>query len=145
MNAVESAGSSTAQSSVGPNRLSEISSSEFLNILFTELQAQDPFQPNDSSALLQQLSSIRSIESDLSVTDKLGALVGQNEFASAAGLIGHIVSGLDEQSARAVGYVSSVSKTDAGPVLNLRGGERVALSQVDEIITEEELLGGTTP
>jgi len=144
MATVDAVGSSSAQAAT-TNRLGEISSDEFLNILFTELQQQDPFKPNDSSALLEQLSSIRSIESDQSITDKLGTLVGQNEFASAAGLIGTIVSGLDEQNARTLGYVSSVSKTDEGPVLNLRTGERVPLAQVDEIITEQELLGDTTP
>ena len=42
-----------------------LDSEEFLNIMFTELQNQDPFEPNDSSALLEQLNSIRSIESDM--------------------------------------------------------------------------------
>ena len=56
-------GGSTA--SAPTSRFTELSSEEFIKIIFTELQNQDPFKPNDSSALLEQLNSIRSIESDI--------------------------------------------------------------------------------
>lgn len=120
------------------NQFSAMTSQEFLQILFTELANQDPFAPSDSGALLDQLQSIRSIESDIQMTDKLEALVGQNELASAANLIGTIISGISEQNLRVVGYVSSVSKTLDGTVLNLRDGDRVRMSMLDEIITEDE-------
>jgi len=133
------AGSTTAP--VDTNQFSAMSSQEFLQILFTELSSQDPFEPSDSSALLQQLQSIRSIESDTQMTDKLGTLVGQNELASASNLIGKIISGVSEDNLRVVGYVSSVSKTLDGTVLNLREGDRVRMSMLDEIITADEFFG----
>ena len=40
----------------GSNRFNELSSEDFMKIIFTELQQQDPFEPNDSSALLEQLN-----------------------------------------------------------------------------------------
>jgi flagellar hook assembly protein FlgD len=42
------------------SRFSEMSSEDFMKIIFTELQSQDPFKPNDSGALLEQMNSIRS-------------------------------------------------------------------------------------
>ena len=53
------------------NGFNALSSEDFIKIIFTELANQDPFQPNDSSALLEQLNSIRSIESDTKLIDKL--------------------------------------------------------------------------
>lgn len=118
-----------------------LSSDEFMEIVLTELGQQDPFEPQDTSALIQQLSDIRSIESDTNLADQLGTLVAQNELTAAAGLIGTVISGLDENGQRVIDYVSSVSRTPEGAVLNLRDGGRVPMSTVDEIVTEEELFG----
>jgi len=102
------------------NRFNEMSSEDFLKIIFTELQQQDPFQPNDSSALLQQLNSIRSIESDISMGKKLEAIVFQNQLASASNLIGKRISGLTVDNERVAGQVKSVTRagTDVSLVLH---------------------------
>ena len=48
-----------------PNGFSSLSSADFIRIIFAELANQDPVQPNDSSALLDQMSSIRNIDERL--------------------------------------------------------------------------------
>ena len=131
VDALQAAGSGS--STTAPNRLSDLSSEDFLKIIFTELQKQDPLQPNDSSKLLEQLSSIRSIQSDIELSDQLKSIVTQNQLSSAGSLIGNIVSGLDESDQRVIGQVVSVSKTKDGPILNLHNGKRVPLDQVDEM------------
>jgi len=50
-------------SALSSNRFSELKSEDFIRIIFTELANQDPLQPNDTGALLDQLNSIRDIES----------------------------------------------------------------------------------
>ena len=42
-----------------------LGSEEFLKIILTELTSQDPLSPNDTSALLDQISTIRSIKTIL--------------------------------------------------------------------------------
>ncbi len=44
-----------------PNGFSSMKSEDFMRIIFTELANQDPFQPSDSSALLDQLNYFLSI------------------------------------------------------------------------------------
>lgn len=112
---------------------SALSSEDFTQIILTELSKQDPLQPNDTNALLQQLSTIRSIQSDTDLSDQLSALVAQSDFASAAGLIGRSVSGLSEELRRVQGLVQSVSRTEQGPVLTLASGQRVPFSNVDQV------------
>ena len=131
MDAVESVGTSTqsASSTVGA-----LSSDEFFQLIFTELSNQDPLEPNDTNALLEQIANIRSIQSDVDLVDRLGELVGQNELSAGAGLIGRLVSGLSESSLRVTGVVNSVSKTDDGVVPNLDGGIRVPLAGVDQVL-----------
>ncbi|MBL8989957.1 MAG: hypothetical protein JNJ48_00085 [Phycisphaerae bacterium] len=111
-----------------------LSSEQFVKIMFAELSNQDPMKPNDSSQLLQQMSSLRSIESDMQLQRKLESLVNQNQFASAGSLIGAYISGLDENYRRVEGLVVSVNRTEAGPVLNLASGARVPFGNMDEVI-----------
>ena len=73
------------------NRFSDLSSEDFIRIIFTELSNQDPFQPNDSSALLDQLNSIRSIESDIQLTERLQDLVFENQLAGASNMLGNLL------------------------------------------------------
>lgn len=129
------AGSALAPGSVStpPDRYSELSTDEFIKILFTELSNQDPMQPNDSAALLEQISSIRSIQSDIDLGRRMESLISQNELSAAGTLIGTTVRGLDESNQRVEGVVQSVFRTPDGPVLNLGAGIRLPFGRVDEV------------
>jgi flagellar basal-body rod modification protein FlgD len=116
------------------NAYSDLGSEEFMKIILTELSRQDPLKPNDTGALLEQLATLRSIQSDSDVQKGMKNLVGQNEFAAAAGLIGQGVSGISEDFQRVNGVVATVSRTDSGPVLTLGSGIRVPLGQVDTVV-----------
>src|SRR4051794_13913465 len=113
---------------------SALSAQDFTKIIFTELSKQDPLQPNDTNALLQQISSVRAIQSDMDLTSKLNSLVSQNEFASAATLIGKNVSGVDEDNQRVSGKVKSLSRTADGTMLTLAGGQHIRVSNLDTIL-----------
>lgn len=131
MSTVAGIGAST-QGAVGG--MGSLSSDEFFKLIFTEMSNQDPLKPNDTSALLDQIANIRSIESDVDLVDRLGELVGQNELSAGAGLIGRLVSGLSEGNQRVTGLVNSVSRTAEGVVLNLDAGVRVPMRDVDRVL-----------
>jgi flagellar basal-body rod modification protein FlgD len=117
-----------------PNQFSEMSSEDFLRIIFTELSNQDPFDPNDSTALLQQLNSIRSIESDMKMMNMLESLVHENQLASAATLVGKFIGGLTEDYHRVAGFVVSVIRQGNTVNLELDNGWVVPISGVETII-----------
>ena len=126
------------------NGFGSLDSDEFMKIIFTELQSQDPLQPNDTNALLEQLSTIRSIESDLDLSQKLQTFVSQNEVVSAAGLVGKFVAAKGPFGSDEVGFVDSVLITAQGPKLNLSSGAQVDFDRITEII-DPQLIGGVTP
>ena len=132
------ASTSSARSSAGG--FSSLSTDEFSKIIFTELSNQDPLQPNDTKALLEQLSTLRSIQSDMDLSQRLTSLASQSEFAAAANLLGKRVSGVSEDLTRVAGQVASISRTDAGAVLTLADGSRVRMSNLDEVV---QPIGGT--
>lgn len=124
---------STATGGSSINRFAEMSSEEFLEVLMTELQNQDPLNPSDSTKVLEQLSSIRNIESQIKLNDQIEALVSQNQFAAAGGLIGKLVAGLDDGNNEAVGLVTSVRLADDKVYLELDTGQSLRMSRVTQI------------
>ena len=115
------------------SRFSEMTSEDFIRIIFTELANQDPLAPSDSSALLDQLNSIRSIESDLEMINRLESLVLENQLAAGANLIGKVVTGLTEANDRVSGKVVSVVRNGDTVSLELENGRRVPIDFVEMI------------
>lgn len=132
MSAIPSVSAATPPAST--NAFSALSSEEFVRIIFSELTNQDPLAPNDTGALLDQLSSIRAIESDLTLGNNLKTLVSQNQLASASSLIGKFVTGLSESGVQVADLVVSVTSTRDGALLNLAGGFQLNMSRLQEII-----------
>ena len=121
----------------------QMSSEDFIRVIFTELANQDPLSPNDSSALLDQLNSIRSIESDLEMMDKLESLVFENQLSSASSMIGKFVGGLTPDGLRVGGHVLSVVRQGGEVALELDTGWFLPLDGVETII-DPDLIGDLT-
>jgi len=143
MSSISSAAGVGGGSVGASNGFSSLSSDEFLNIMFTELQNQDPFEPNDSSAMLEQLNSIRSIESDMALTSQLEAIVFQNQLAGASNMIGRYVQGLSDGGNRVDGRVISVIRQGDAIGLELDTGWIIEVDQVELIVDESLFDDGT--
>jgi flagellar basal-body rod modification protein FlgD len=121
-------------SSVGASQgFADLSSEQFMDILISELQNQDPLDPQDTTKLLEQLSSLRTIESQTGLQDKLENLVKQNQVSAASNLIGKVVQGVDSTHSRSAGRVVSVRVTQDGVFLELDNGRSMQMSQVTAI------------
>jgi flagellar basal-body rod modification protein FlgD len=129
-----SGASSAVESSSISNSYADLSSDEFMKILLSELTNQDPLEPTDSGAVLEQLSSIRSIESQVKLQDSLEALVTQNAISSSANMIGKIIAGLDSNNETVTGLVISVRVQDGQPILQLDDGTAIPADRVTEIV-----------
>jgi flagellar basal-body rod modification protein FlgD len=136
--------SSSVTSSGIASQFSQLTSEDFVKIMMTELTSQDPLKPNDSNSLLQQFSSLRNIESSLSLQNKLTDVVSQNQLSTAGSLLGKYVTGYTENFDAAEGIVGSVSQTADGPVLNLKTGARIPFKNVQEILEPPTDTTGTT-
>lgn len=120
-------------SSNASDKLAAMSSDDFLKIMLSELRNQDPFDPQDSGKLLDQMSSLRNIQSQLSLQESLQSLVTQNQIASAGGMIGKIVRGLDSGNQEVTGKVTSVRVQDNMAMLELDNGKLLEMGRVTAI------------
>ncbi|MEO1583355.1 MAG: flagellar hook capping FlgD N-terminal domain-containing protein [Planctomycetota bacterium] len=107
--------------------LGSLTSDEFTEIILTELGNQDPLEPNDTTALLEQISMIRSIESDTELNDTLSGLIDRSDFTGAAALIGQQVTTTEGGTPR---EVVSVTQNDDGVGVSLDDGAFVPLSSI---------------
>jgi flagellar basal-body rod modification protein FlgD len=125
------AGSATGSKS---SAFSNMSSEDFLQLILTELTKQDPMQPNDTQALLDQLSTVYNIQSQMDLSTSMADIIDRDELASASSMIGRYVTGISEDIVRVEGTVAAVTKTDAGSILVLEDGTRVPMKDVDGVI-----------
>ena len=132
-----------AADAVRQNRFSDMSSEEFVKILVTELTNQDPLAPNDTKQVLEQLSSLRNIESQMDLQKSLESLVSQNQVAQASGLIGKVVEGLDGSDKKVTGQVMSIRVVDGRAVLELDTGKTLPMDRILKIAPKTGT--GTTP
>lgn len=123
------------------NAMGTMKSEDFLNVMITQLQNQDPLEPMDNEQLLSQLSQIYSLESNMRLTETLDKLSGNQQMSSASTLIGKVVSGLNESDSTAIGRVASVSIEDGEILLELDTGDRMNINQIQRVVPVENLIG----
>ncbi|MEM9414067.1 MAG: flagellar hook capping FlgD N-terminal domain-containing protein [Planctomycetota bacterium] len=141
-----------AQPNQARNAYADLNSGEFLEIILSELTNQDPLAPNDTGAILEQLSSLRNIESQATLETKFEALVTQNAISTSANMIGKFVEGLNAANNTVAGVVSSLVIEEGKPVLRLSDGSSLDADRVLQVRDAEGdansiggLLGGIDP
>lgn len=117
------------------NPKSVMKTEDFIQMMVTQLQNQDPMEPAKNEQLLAQMSQIGQLQSQESLTSTLKDLVLQSNLGSAGNLMGKQVKGIDEASGEeATGKVQSVKVVKGEVMLELDGGEVMKLSKVTEIL-----------
>src|SRR5438128_8630022 len=91
----------------------ELKTEDFIKMMITQLQNQDPLEPAKNQELLAQMSEIGQLQSSNQLTTSLQGMVLQNNLGAAGNLIGKMVKGSDEQGKEAQGLVSSVRVQDS--------------------------------
>src|SRR6476660_7602605 len=98
----------TTPSQSTSNNLKGMGAGDFLNLMITQLQQQDPLNPTDSNQLLTQMSQISNLQSNTTMADSLKSLTLQQSIGAAGNLIGKSVEGLDDAGQPVKGTVTSV-------------------------------------
>ncbi len=142
MSRITAAAIGPPQSSTTGNDLRDVDLGQFLKLLITELQNQDPLDPMDNSEILQQLSQIREIGATNLLTETLQGIRDGQNLATASSLIGKEVVALTDSGQEVRGIVQRVSmETEPGEsdIRTLRVHIEGQAIQLDNI---REVLGG---
>lgn len=132
--------SSGSGTGVKGNDLSDVDLDQFLGLLLTELQNQDPLNPMDNAQMLAQISQIREIGSTNQLTETLGNFAVGQELAMASSMIGKQITALDNNANNVEGVVDRVSVQTDNENPNIRkvsvhvGASVVDIKNIREIV-----------
>jgi flagellar basal-body rod modification protein FlgD len=114
-----------------------ISQQDFLSILLTQLQYQDPLQPMDDEAFLGQLAQFSALEVATQESAQLDNLITFNSMNQAIALLGksvEVTQGSSSSSPSVSGTVSAVNFSSGSPLLTVTATSQtltdVALSSI---------------
>lgn len=96
----------------------------FLQLLVMEMQYQDPMNPVDNTEMIAQLAEFASLEQMNNLNESFEMLSGsfdQLNFISASSLVGHEVTGIDEEGNVIEGTVETVHLDGSLVYLNVDG------------------------
>jgi flagellar basal-body rod modification protein FlgD len=101
-----------------------LSYDDFLTLLMTELQHQDPTQPMDPTQMVSQLATVSDVAQAVQTNQTLSAMLNTNSLTQAEVLVGQTITSSDGQT---TGVVSSVSVSSTGTTATLTDGSQVSL------------------
>jgi flagellar basal-body rod modification protein FlgD len=125
--------SSNTSSSSSSNGLDTVDISQFMQMMITELQNQDPLNPMQNSQIMDELGQMQQISASNKLTTTLdGVALGQS-LSNATSLLGKTIDGIDDNGDPATGVVQKVSVANSVAKLQV-GAQIVSLSNVQDIL-----------
>lgn len=107
---------------------------EFMKILMTQLQHQDPLSPMDDREFIAQMATFSSLEQMMNMTESIDMLV-QSQLVSPVIQYSHMIgqevsyNAFDEETGKDLGVetakVVGVSQQDGWAILELDNGEKI--------------------
>src|SRR5689334_12588161 len=89
--------------------LTDVDVGQFLNLMIAELQNQDPLNPMDNAAMIEQIGQLRSITSTDKLINTLDTVTMGQNLTTAGAMIGKKVHALTDDSQEITGVIDRVS------------------------------------
>ena len=105
---------------------------DFLRLLTTQLQHQDPMNPQNDMAFIGQMAQFSALEQTTNMASSLERYGTSQQVAQSIGLIGHEVDAEDATGAKLTGKVDSVNIAAGSIVINV-GSHKLSPGQILEI------------
>lgn len=112
-------------SATAPVATNQLSYNDFLTLLMTELQHQDPTQPMDPTQMVSQLATVSQVGQSVQTNQTLSSMLISNSLSQAESMIGQTVTSTDGSTS---GVVASVTVSGTGTTATLADGSTVSLT-----------------
>jgi flagellar basal-body rod modification protein FlgD len=128
--------SGSSSSTSDPNAgLNNIDINQFLQMMITELQNQDPLNPMQNSEIMQELGEMQQISASNELTTTLNGVALGQSLSNATTLIGKQIDGLDDNGNPVSGVVQKVSVLNNTPKLYV-GSQVVSLNNIQDVLPD---------
>ena len=109
-----------------------LDSQDFLKLLITQLQNQDPSEPIGNDELLNQLSQMRNIQASIELEDAMKAITSNQQLSTAATFIGKTVTGTTAGQQQMTGVADRAFLRDGVAYVGI-GSQEILLSNVTDV------------
>lgn len=134
-------GKTVDPSQVGFNGLNADS---FMKLLIAQLQNQDPTEPVTNEQLLNQISTMRNLQSNIELSDVLKSIASNQQFSAAASFIGKSVTAATPNGDPVTGIVDRVFLRDGKPFVGF-GPYEFSVDQILSITLPEVTAESVNP
>src|SRR3984957_15798350 len=118
------AASTSSTAVAAPASTNTLSYNDFLSLLMSELQNQDPTQPMDPGQMVTQLATVSQVGQAVQTNTTLASLLTSQALSQAEMLVGQTITSSDGTTS---GTVASVSVRSSGATATLTTGAQVQL------------------
>jgi len=108
---------------------SRLGMEDFLKILLTQLNYQDPLKPMDNQQFMAQMAQFTSLEQTQQLNNKIETLISNQAALQSVGLIGRTVD-FTGSGGTQTGTVSALSLAGDSPSLTVRTAEGATLTNL---------------
>ena len=110
---------------------------DFLKILLTQLNYQDPLKPMDNQEFMAQMAQFTALEQSQRLNEKLDLLIANQAALQSVGLIGRVVD-VTNDNGKVTGTVTSLSLQGDAPSVSVTTStgsvlSNLALSQITAV------------
>jgi flagellar basal-body rod modification protein FlgD len=123
--AVNTQAAGAATKSTAAAATNSLSYDDFITLLMTELQHQDPTQPMDPTQMVSQLATVSEVGQSVLTNKNLSQMLISNSLSQAELLVGQKVTSTDGKTS---GTVASVEVSSTGTTATLTDGSKVPLA-----------------
>lgn len=138
-----SSSSSSSSSSNGASGFAALTANDFMTMLITELQNQDPTQPVSNSDLLQQLSQMQALQSNVELNTTLKDFASNQQISSGAAFLGKVVSGNDSNQNPVTGIADSVFLQNGTLTIGV-GSSSIPINNITGVALDPSAAGSST-
>ncbi|OCL27089.1 hypothetical protein U472_06305 [Orenia metallireducens] len=123
-----------------------LTTDDFLNLLVTELQYQDPTEPMNNSEMMSQMTEYTSLQQSDKLTTtieslnaSISSLINYQQFSQAGQLIGKevTVEKIDSESEETTTITGEIERVDlsGGSISVIVGGESYSIDNITQILS----------
>lgn len=110
---------------------------DFLKILMTQLNHQDPLKPVDNQQFMAQMAQFTALEQTQQLNEKIATLTTNQAALMSIGLIGRSVE-IRQDSGNVTGVVSALALSSSAPELSVKLAsgsvlDKISLSQLLQV------------
>jgi flagellar basal-body rod modification protein FlgD len=98
-----------------------LTTQDFLQLLSTQMQNQDPLQPMDDSAYLAQMAQFTSLQQVSTLSTTISQMSSNQQSLAASNYLGQVVTMSDGNNSKVSGTVTAVDLSGTTPTLQVNG------------------------